>query len=188
MWEWQSQWSWWQSLWVRGNRDMGSRQLLSLCLLAGLPISCGPDDDGSGARVVQCDEHVEELTALPPAVQVVAGSVGFPVDDDGLKSSSTDVTQEGERFAKFGLLVQSDTAPTVEVANEGRDDVLIEWGDRASASTKVSFTACTDQQTWFAYPGGVYLRSPICLDLKISAGSDVELHTIAVDMECAEGL
>lgn len=120
-----------------------------------------PTGPSTTTNTMSCDSPIAE------ADQPVASST-TQLDAAALQADATSPTRQS---AKIGIQVRSATPVTIASADP---DVTIQWGNVGGStfSSVLVVPSCTgaNHKAWLAFPGGIAVSKPQCVELKITVG------------------
>lgn len=185
--------------------ELARRVTLGACLvmlLAGCTSSGGSDQRGRtpssspstalSVNDVSCATSIQSASDPPDNYRVVAPGVAVPTAPV-LQASDTRETDRTLRlFAKWGLVVRTDTVADLQVGPGWEDRARIQWGwgTRASPGVAVHVPACPQpagQTQWLAFAGGTWVAQPACVPLVVrSQGQEAQVR-LGIGMACGDG-
>jgi hypothetical protein len=171
------------------------RMALGACmmiLIAGCTASGGsgqPDRTPStspsmpmSVNEVSCAASIFSESDQPDGYNVVAPGVAVPTAPV-LQANETRETAGVQRlFAKWGLVVRTETVVDLQVGRGWEDRARIQWGwaTAASPGIAVHVPACprpAGQVQWLSFAGGTWVAQPACVPLVIrSQGQEVQVR------------
>ena len=142
------------------------------------------------SATADCDAIDAWIEAPQPDATVVLDVVAMPVSPrypTALQTSNADGgLWEG---TKWGLLFRNGASPfSVIVPKEVRDRVFIwDWGTETN-TWEVHVPGCERTEewidNWLIFGGGVVVREPECVPLRVTRGSQVEKVMIGIGAPC----
>lgn len=139
---------------------------------------------------VSCAASIFAEPDRPDDYNVVVPGVAVPAAPV-LQANETRQTERTLRlFAKWGLIVRTDTVADLQVGPGFEDRARIQWGwaTEASPGVAVHVPACPqpDGQTqWLSFAGGTWVPQPACVPLVIRAqGQEVQVR-LGIGMACS---
>ncbi|RAN73522.1 hypothetical protein B5P43_30595 [Bacillus sp. SRB_336] len=97
-------------------------------------------------------------------------------------------TYQGFRFAKVGLVLKSGVPFTLSVPATMRGSMKIGWSNSGyTLADTLTGAGCTSNQPdagWLVYPGGFWLKAPVCVPLTVTSGQSSETINIPVGKPC----
>lgn len=94
----------------------------------------------------------------------------------------------GWRFSKVGAVLKSGLSFTINVPIAYRENVKIGWSNTgADPANTLVVHACkstTDKAAWLVYPGGFYVKTPVCLPLEVITQGKTDQLKIPLGVSC----
>ncbi len=167
-----------------------ARFFVALSLVATLLLlgACSPPDLAVVQRnSVVCSGYIDQLNEPPPSWHPVLGAVAFPIDPvETGRAGAQGTPYEGLRFAKFGLLVRTNTSVVLEVPKTG--DVLMEWtlAELGRPANVLRIGPCEGGGAdWIVFAGGLWVAEPMCVVIAVTSGGQAEEAQVGVDHHCS---
>jgi hypothetical protein len=161
------------------------------CLLASA-CSSGNDRERPVAAIVaelDCVNGYSDVGVVPPAGRtVILGAVALPTER-ALSIVRSGLAAEARLWTKDGLIVSTDSAVELRVADEWRGKFAFEWGQRRDGPVEqLRVPACAASRgvgNWLAFTGGYYVADPACVAMIVTVGGVEERVEIGLGAPCA---
>ncbi|AXH96946.1 hypothetical protein [Ornithinimicrobium avium] len=135
--------------------------------------------------MLECVDAIDNAAEVPTEYQAILGSVALPTSE-----SATHALQAVQRpdepppnyFAKTGLLLRANAPMSIEVEHASQG-ALIGWGSPPAFSSRVWTDGCAGTG-WFAFPGGLMVAEPMCLNLTVTVDADSETIHLGAGAAC----
>ena len=114
-------------------------------------------------RTIDCSTRIDVVDDPPVEFSnVVLDAVAFPADGwpFGVRNGDPGTTTEGFVFTKFGLVVRTDMAITINVVEPAASDFAMDWPPQSAvpAGHGLSVGPCAaDEGNWVVFAGGIWL-------------------------------
>ena len=162
------------------------------CLLASA-CSSGNDRERSVEPIVaelDCFNGYSDVGVVPPAGRtVVLGAVALPTERALSTVRSGDLAPAARLWTKDALIVSTDSAVELRVADEWRGKFAFEWGQRRDGPVEhLRVPACASSRgtgAWLGFTGGYYVADPACVAMIVSVGGVGQRVEIGVGAPCA---
>lgn len=159
------------------------------CLLA---FACSDGDELRLARItaeVDCVNGYGDLTVVPPAGRsIVLGAVALPTER-ALSAVAGGPTADAGLWSKDGLIVSTDSAVELRVADEWRGKFGFRWGQpNDSPVERIRVPACAASRgagTWLGFTGGYYVAEPACVALVVNVAGVEQRVELGIGAPCA---
>jgi hypothetical protein len=168
------------------------RSLIAAACLAGFACSSDNDSERPGALIVaelDCVNGYSDVGVVPPVGRtVVLGAVALPTER-ALSVVRSGLAPEARLWTKDGLIVSTDSAVELRVADEWRGKFAFEWGQRHDGPVEqLRVPACARSRgagNWLAFTGGYYVADPACVAMIVSVGGVEQRVEIGLGAPCA---
>ena len=157
--------------------------ILSCLVLA----ACGGIDTRSPVTVLDCINGYDDAQ-VPEGSTVVLDAVALPTDR-ALGASGREQPSADRLFSKDGLIVSTDSAVDLRVADEWRGRFGFNWGQPADRRVEhIRVPACAPgrgEGRWLAFTGGYYVADPACVALIVTVRGAQQRVEIGIGAPCA---
>ena len=161
------------------------------CLLASA-CSGGNDSERVAAPItaeIDCVNGYSDVGIVPPAGRtIVLGAVALPTER-ALSAVRGGLEPEARLWTKDALIVSTDSAVELRVADEWRGKFSFNWGQPADRRVeRVRVPACAATRgvgNWLAFTGGYYVADPACVAMIVIVGGVVQRVEIGLGAPCA---
>lgn len=151
--------------------------------------STGLASKGRARRLV-CDQA--DIAAPSRNMTMVLGVVSLPASPKMTRALQTARTGLGvpaaRLFAKWGLFVRAGATVRLIVPERFRHRLSIGWGNNSDGhrGNLISVTGCAGPPgaRWLVWPGGYYVRDPVCAPLIIEAGGQRRRVQMGIGKPC----
>lgn len=143
------------------------------------------------AGTVSCGDVIGSVPAPELGLTVVDDAVAVPAAGrmpGPLQVSADRGTEVGTAlFAKAGLEVRQGTRVRLRVLEPAAGRAWIGWGSPAAPGPTVIVDGCRGTDTWIAFAGGYWVRTPMCVPIgvRVADGAEHRLR-VAVGAACPQ--
>ena len=159
------------------------------CLLAA---ACRSDGDRPAAPTtaeIDCSNGYGGVIEEPPPDRtVVLGAVALPTERALSIVRSGDLAPAARLWTKDGLIVSSDYAVELRVADEWRGKFGFRWGQPNDGPVEqIQVPACASSRgtgAWLGFTGGYYVADPACVAMIVTVGGVEQRVEIGLGAPC----
>ena len=124
----------------------------------------------------------------PPGRTVVLGAVALPTER-ALSTVRSGLAPALRLWTKDGLMVSTDSAVELRVADEWRGKFSFSWGRPEDGPVEqVRVPACAASRGaggWLGFTGGYYVADPACVSMIVTVGGVEQRVEIGIGAPCA---
>lgn len=161
------------------------------CLLA---LACGSGNDSERVAAptiaeLDCLNGLGYEGVVPPAGRsVVLAAVALPTER-ALSVVRSRLDSAAPLWTKDGLMVSTDSAVELRVADEWRGKFSFSWGRPEDGHVEqVRVPACAASRgagKWLGFVGGYYVADPACVSMIVTVGGVEQRVEIGIGAPCA---
>ena len=152
--------------------------------------ACGGNDGDRTVRTLDCINGyaVDPGDVSANGHTVVVGAVALPTDRPLSVVRSGLDAPEALLWTKDGLVVSTDRAIELRVADEWRGKFSFEWGQpRDGPVERLRVPACASTRgagNWLAFTGGYYVTEPACVSLVVTVDRSEQRVPLGIGAPC----
>ena len=161
-----------------------------VAMVCASAFACGGDGGDGAVKTLDCiNGYAVESWAVPATGHsVVLASVALPTDLALSVNRSGLASPETLLWTKDGLVVSTDRAIELRVADEWRGKFSFEWGQpREGTVERLRIPACAATRgagNWLAFTGGYYVAEPACVSLVVRVGRSQQRVPLGIGAPC----
>ena len=154
-------------------------------LAGGAACSLRGSDDELVFTAFDCAGPIDAVEAPPDDWSVVLGLIAFPAASPLQRGRFDD--DLGRQFSKFGLVIRSDSALSLRIADESSPNAIMGWGVGSSEPVQaIEIAGCPAAMSkeWVVYAGGIWTVDPECIVVEVSTADERASVALPVGVAC----
>jgi hypothetical protein len=158
--------------------------------ILGPPPSMAAGGSHPAGPVARCADAVDRVAEPGDGYRVVADVVAVPGSDRVLEPVEQASGDGPTRlFAKWGLLVRTDTTVDVSLLPGWDGRARLHWGDTDfEPATSVRVVSCGEEpgaDRWTVFAGGTWVIEPDCVPLRITTATGETTAEVSIGTPCS---